>query len=131
MAIYTTLASTAIGSAAETTPVGPASPLANTLVDGMNVLAVEIHQSAITSTDISFNLSLSGVAAPTCYALTLSHTGNGANPTASPANSTGCPTGQYVSGESITLTAAPDTGYQVAGWSGTNNDSIPLPRPTR
>ena len=35
-----------------------------------------------------------------CYALTLDHTGNGSTPTASPANSTGCPPGEYVVGES-------------------------------
>ena len=120
---YNTLALTAIGGTGESTPVGPASPLANTLVDGMNVLAVEIHQAAITSTDISFNLSLSGVTPPVCYPLTLTHTGNGADPTASPTSSTGCSAGQYVSGESITLTAAPASGHQVGSWNGTTNDS--------
>ena len=60
---------------------------------------------------------------PPCYALTLSHTGNGTDPTASPASSTGCTSGKYVAGESITLTAAPDSGWQVSSWSGTNNDS--------
>ena len=81
----TTLATTAISGTGETTFVSPALPLANTLVNGTNVLAVEIHQSGATSTDISFDLSLTGVpVAPTCYALTLNHTGNGSNPTASP-----------------------------------------------
>ena len=60
---------------------------------------------------------------PTCYALTRGHTGNGADPTASPTSSTGCAAGQYVSGESITLTAAPDSGHQVGSWNGTTNDS--------
>ena len=58
-----------------------------------------------------------------CYALTLGHTGNGVDPVASPANSTGCTAGQYVSGETINLTAVPDSGYEVSGWSGTSNDN--------
>ena len=60
--------------------------------------------------------------APTCYALTRTHTGQGNNPVASPAFSTGCGTGQYVAGENITLTATPTAGWRVVGWSGTNND---------
>ncbi len=69
---YTTLSPTAIGGTDETTFVSPTSVLANTLVNGTNVLGVEIHQQAITSTDISFDLELTGViSTPTCYALTL------------------------------------------------------------
>jgi len=62
--------------------------------------------------------------APTCYALTLSHTGNGADPVATPGNSTGCPAGQYVAGTSISLSGAtPDSGWQVSGWTGTSDDT--------
>ena len=62
--------------------------------------------------------------APTCYALTLGHTGQGTTPTASPTNSTGCSAGQYVAGEAITLSGAvPDTGWQIESWTGTSNDS--------
>ncbi len=62
--------------------------------------------------------------APTCYALTLSHTGNGTDPVATPGNSTGCPAGQYVAGASISLSGAtPDTGWEIAGWTGTAADS--------
>jgi len=121
---YTTLATAAIGGADETTYVNPTSMLANTLVNGKNVLAVEIHQQAITSTDISFDLELTGVTAPTCYALTLGHTGNGTTPTATPANSTGCSAGQYISGETIALSGAtPDSGWQIASWYGTSNNT--------
>ncbi|PKO13234.1 MAG: hypothetical protein CVU39_20260 [Chloroflexi bacterium HGW-Chloroflexi-10] len=62
---------------------------------------------------------------PTCYALTLSHTGSGSNPSASPANSTGCSAGQYVAGATISLSGAvPSAGWQISGWTGTtNNDS--------
>ncbi len=121
----TTPASTAISAADETTFVSPPAMLANTLVDGTNVLAVEIHQSAATSSDISFDLSLSGVpTVPTCYALTLGHTGNGTNPAASPANSSGCSTGQYLAGQAISLGGAiPDSGWQIVSWFGTNNNA--------
>ncbi len=62
--------------------------------------------------------------APTCYTLTLSHTGNGSDPTASPANSTDCPAGQYIAGASISLSGAtPDLGWQIGSWTGTTNDS--------
>lgn len=37
--------------------------LANLLVDGANVLAVEVHQSSPTSSDLSFDMSLSGTPA--------------------------------------------------------------------
>ena len=59
-----------------------------------------------------------------CYALTLGHTGNGSNPTASLAKSASCPTnGQYVANESIQLSGAtPDSGYRISGWTGTSNN---------
>ena len=60
---------------------------------------------------------------PTCYSLTRSHTGQGGDPVATPNKSAECGPGQYVEGELITLTAAPDAGWYVAGWSGTNNDA--------
>jgi hypothetical protein len=54
---YTTLASTAVGGADETAyltfPISPAE-----LVNGPNVLAVEVHQRGATSSDISFDASL-------------------------------------------------------------------------
>ena len=62
-----------------------------------------------------------------CYALTLSHTGNGTTPTASPVKSAACTTnGQYVAGENITLTATPDPGWGIASWTGTNGASSNL-----
>jgi hypothetical protein len=60
---------------------------------------------------------------PTCYTLTRSYTGSGSQPTANPANSTGCSSGQYTAGQSITMTAYPASGYSVGSWSGTNNNS--------
>ncbi len=58
-----------------------------------------------------------------CYTLTLSHLGNGADATASPANSAGCAAGKYKKGEKITLTAAPAAGWLVGSWYGTDNNS--------
>ena len=64
-----------------------------------------------------------GTPPPLCYSLTRSHSGQGSDPLASPNKSTGCSAGQYVAGESITLTATPAAGWRVAGWGGTNNDA--------
>jgi hypothetical protein len=61
---------------------------------------------------------------PTCFPLIIGHTGQGHNPTASPANSIGCPTGQYAVGTTISLSnALPDSGWRINGWTGTDNDS--------
>ena len=68
-------------------------------------------------------VALSYSSSVTCYLLTRSHSGQGDDPVASPNKSTGCSNGQYVAGESITLTATPATGWSVSGWSGTNNDA--------
>ncbi len=57
-----------------------------------------------------------------CYPLTLSHTGQGADPVAVPAQSQSCPAGEYLAGELITLTAAPAADWHVASWTGTENN---------
>jgi len=56
---YRTLASTAISGAGENTFVS-ATLSAGTLLDGANVLAVEVHQSSASSSDLSFDLELIG-----------------------------------------------------------------------
>jgi hypothetical protein len=58
-----------------------------------------------------------------CYQLLVDHTGNGSDPTTSPAQSTGCSAGFYRSGEEIELQADPANGWHVTGWNGTDNDS--------
>lgn len=58
----------------------------------------------------------------TCYSLSLNSDGNGGIPTADPANSTNCAAGEYVEGETIDLTALPDTGWEVSAWNGTDDD---------
>jgi hypothetical protein len=60
---------------------------------------------------------------PACYTLTLSHTGSGDDPTATPENSSGCPSGQYHADESISLLASPADDWIVDSWSGTDNNS--------
>ncbi|MCL4275995.1 MAG: S-layer homology domain-containing protein [Anaerolineales bacterium] len=61
----------------------------------------------------------------TCYRLTIGHTGEGSDPTASPSKSWGCyKKGYYVAGEHITLSGAvPAEGWRIASWTGTKNDS--------
>ncbi len=84
-------------------------------------VVVSDGNSATTGSTWSFT---TGSVAPTCYSLTLGHTGNGSDPAATPVNSTGCPTGQYVAGENISLSgAAPDAGWHIASWTGTANDA--------
>ncbi len=58
----------------------------------------------------------------TCYALTRTHTGNGSDPSANPSNSSGCASGSYHAGESITVTATPTSGWSVGSWSGTTSN---------
>jgi len=67
-------------------------------------------------------LGLANSAPLTCYPLTLSHTGQGGNPTTSPTRTSGCPNGQFSPGQWIALTANPASGWQVKDWSGTDNN---------
>jgi subtilisin family serine protease len=62
-----------------------------------------------------------------CFALTLSHTGSGGDPVASPASSAGCPAGQYKYAEPIQLTASPARGWRVGGWTRTSADASHKP----
>jgi hypothetical protein len=69
-------------------------------------------------------LPLFQVTSADCDPLTRSYSGAGTAPTASPKNSGGCYSGQYITGEFIELTAHPAAGYQVSGWSGTDDDDL-------
>jgi hypothetical protein len=60
---YTTLASNTVGSGDESTFFETELAAAD-FVSGGNVLAVEIHQSAVDSSDVSFNLRLDALLAP-------------------------------------------------------------------
>ena len=59
---FSTFASTTVSGADETTNFFDQTVDPKLLVEGTNTLAVEIHQSNLTSTDISFDLELSGTA---------------------------------------------------------------------
>jgi hypothetical protein len=58
-----------------------------------------------------------------CDRLALSRTGSGANPVAVPTSSAGCPAKEYLGGELVSLTAAPDPSWIVGGWTGTDDDA--------
>jgi lysophospholipase L1-like esterase len=61
---------------------------------------------------------------PTCYALTLGHTGQGSAPVAAPTHSVGCAEGEYLAGEYIELSGAvPEAGWQIDSWTGTADDT--------
>jgi len=59
----------------------------------------------------------------TCRSLVLNHSGSGAPLLADPTASPGCAQGKHVLGEFISITAAPDAGWGVQSWSGTDNDA--------
>lgn len=59
----------------------------------------------------------------TCYMLTLTHSGAGFAPAATPNQTAGCPASHYLPGEVIGLTATPAAGQAVLAWSGTDDDS--------
>ncbi len=57
------------------------------------------------------------VTPPTCYQLTLSTSGTGTLSANTP-ESSGCSSGEYVSGQLLTLTATAGSGYTFNSWSG-------------
>ena len=81
------------------------------------VIAKDSHAASTTGDIWHFR-----TAPPTCYALSSTHSGSGSDPAANPANSTGCPAGQYVAGAAINVTASPASGWRVGNWSGTSNN---------
>ena len=88
---------------------------------GVTVDYVDMNDGSVTTT---YNIPAPGSEPPTCYALTLTSGANGSAPTAVPAQTTGCDAGSYAAGQLVNLTAHPNSGYQVASWSGTNNESL-------
>ncbi|MCB0047762.1 MAG: hypothetical protein KDD92_20235 [Caldilineaceae bacterium] len=57
-----------------------------------------------------------------CHTLNRLHEGDGNDPVATPAHSGGCGTGTYVAGEWVDLEARQDSGWEISGWSGTEDD---------
>jgi len=122
-----------------TTPVD--SSESATPINGGALVAVEAYSDSglvngtpyyytVRAVDTSGNKSLPALEATatpveglTCYTLLINAGIHGSTPTADPANSTGCAAGKYLPNEIITLTALPDFGYMVSGWTGTDNDT--------
>ena len=79
--------------------------------------------SSSVATTIATTIATTTIS-PTCYLLTLTAGSGGTSTTADPANSVGCPTGNFLSGATITLTATPADGYAFTGWTGTSSNSM-------
>ena len=60
-----------------------------------------------------------------CHTLSTTHSppASGSNPTALPTKSESCSTGEYVTGETISLSTEPVSGWRVEKWKGTDNDT--------
>jgi len=58
-----------------------------------------------------------------CVPLSLTHTGNGSDPTPSPLKTAGCGLNEYVTGTTVNLTANPALHWKLDSWTGTNNDA--------
>ncbi len=93
--------------------------------NGSDAFDVQVSDGNGGIATITVNVTIEAVNdPPACFALTLSHTGQGSDPIASPTESTGCPTGEYLAGESISLSGAlPDAGWQIVSWTGTDADA--------
>ncbi len=99
--------------------------LAGVRVDVLGKTIADYHTTVI---DYSVLLAQAAGSPPPpsspCYTLSIFHTGIGSDPVASPSNSTGCSSGEYVAGEFIQLSGAvPASGWQIDSWTGTDNDS--------
>ena len=88
---------------------------------------VTIYSSDYTTVAYHPRLSVTyTVPGGACYAFTLSRAGNGAVPVASPTKSPDCDAGSYYAGAFVSLSgAAPDSGWQISGWTGTSNNASP------
>jgi len=84
---------------------------------------VEVSNSVSTTTSATWRFT-TWSSPPICYALSLTKSGLGSLPAASPDNSYGCLAGEYQAGEMITLSGAdPDPGWDITGWKGTDDES--------
>lgn len=88
------------------------------------------NTNSLTMPAQNHTISVTYVETTLCYGLTLTHSGNGSAPTATPTKSADCAETFYQAGELITLIATPATGQQVDGWQGTNADNSTAPTNT-
>jgi N-acetyl-anhydromuramyl-L-alanine amidase AmpD len=79
--------------------------------------------NSLTMPPSAQTVSVTYSSTPPCYTLTRTHSGQGDDPTATPSNSTGCTSGQYLAGAPISLSASPASGWSVSSWSGTSNNA--------
>ena len=85
-------------------------------------------ENASLASPSNANLTILGKDRSDCYILTLDHTGHGSSPIATNmTQSIGCPAGQYVANDLISLRAQPDPGWTIDGWQGTLNNNGNLP----
>ena len=92
---------------------------------GQPSLAIDAGGRLMAAWEMEFSADHSSIYARAytlCFPLTLSHTGQGQALVAAPTESLDCAPGEYKAGEEITLTAAPASGWLIAGWSGTDDD---------
>jgi hypothetical protein len=82
------------------------------------------HTITLTATDSDSSTNTDSLTVDVigCYGLSLSHTGEGADPVPAPDHSSICPEGEYTAGEEISLSASPAAGWTVSAWAGTHND---------
>jgi len=112
------------------TLVAPTQNMDGSPITGATTVRYVVHAHSSSTGATAFSPVASVVVSPagqggsTCYLLTLSRntSSGGGVPTASPTNSTGCASGQYVAGQNIQLTASPVSGWSVGSWSGTQSD---------
>ena len=101
-----------------------AAPDAGWVVDNWSGTDNDVSTSSVNTVTMPASEHAASVAyaVSPCFSLTLGHSGSGGDPSPSPASSPGCPAGAFHAGELVTLTAAPDAGWVVGNWSGTDND---------
>lgn len=85
-------------------------------------------ENSLTMPAYGHLVSVAYIVSLVCFPLTLSHSGNGADPVASPVSSTGCSISSYTAGELVALVASPADGWEVVSWSGTVDDGSTLPQ---
>ncbi len=100
------------GTSAVSYTVNSATSITATVPSGATTGPVSVTTSAGTGT------SASNFTVLTCYTLTTSVAPAGSGSVAaSPTSSTGCPSGQYVSGATVQLTASASGGFAFASWT--------------
>lgn len=96
---------------------------ANQADDTLTALLNSANNASLVSPS-SANLIILAKDRSDCYILTLDNTGYGSPPVATNmTQSLGCPAGQYVANDLISLLAQPDPGWTIDGWHGTLNDN--------